>query len=79
MAGIMMWLAHFCTRGEPDIAVDIRVTTEQEGLNGGPVLRNLLLLCNPDAQSSFRTILPGQPGDSLVMLLRLTLGFEVNC
>ncbi len=44
----MMWLAHLCTRGDPDIAVDIRVTQEQEGLR---VLSNLLLFHNPDVQS----------------------------
>ena len=39
-------------RGGPDFALDVWVTKEQEGLKGERVPRNLLLLCNPDAQSS---------------------------
>ena len=39
-------------RGGPDIALDVWVTQEQEGLNGERILSNLLLLHNPDAQSS---------------------------
>ena len=40
------------SRGGPDIALDVWVTQEQEGLKVERLLRNLLLLCNPDAQSS---------------------------
>ncbi len=39
-------------RGGPDIALDVWVTQEQEGLKGERVPRHLLLLCNPDTQSS---------------------------
>ena len=40
------------TRGGLNIALEVWVTKEQEGLKCEPVLRILLLLCNPDAQSS---------------------------
>ena len=43
---------HEMWRGGPDIALDVWVTKEQEGLKGERVLCNLLLLHNPDAQSS---------------------------
>lgn len=39
-------------RGGPDIALDVRVTKKQERVNAILTLRNLLLLPNPDAQSS---------------------------
>ena len=39
-------------RGGPDIALDVWVTQEQEGFAGERVLCHLLLLCNPDIQSS---------------------------
>ncbi len=38
--------------GGPDIALDVWVTQEQEGLKGERHLRSLLLFHNPDAQSS---------------------------
>ena len=39
-------------RGDPDIALDVWVTKEQEGFAGERVLCHLLWLCNPDTQSS---------------------------
>ena len=39
-------------QGGLDIALDVWVTKEQEGLKGRRVLCNLLLLHNPDTQSS---------------------------
>ena len=39
-------------RGGPNIALDVWVTQEQEGLKGEHLLRKLLLLHNPDTQSS---------------------------
>ncbi len=44
-------------RGGPDIALDVWVTKEQEGWKGERVLRNLLLLCNPDTPGSVRASL----------------------
>ena len=38
-------------QGGPDAALSVWVTQEQEGLNSERLLRNLLLLCNPDIQS----------------------------
>ena len=45
-------------RGGPDIALDVWVTQEQEGLKGEPVPQILLGLCNPDTQSSVWATLP---------------------
>ncbi len=42
------------------------MTQEQEGLKGGRHLRNLMLLCNPDAQCSVRATPPVLPGTSLM-------------
>ncbi len=39
-------------RGGPDIALDVWVTKEQEGWQEERLFCNLLLLHNPDAQSS---------------------------
>ncbi len=50
-------------RGGPDIALDVWVTQEQEGLKGERVPRHLLWLCNPDTQSSVWAIPP--PGAEL--------------
>jgi hypothetical protein len=41
-----------------DIALDVWVTDEQEGLISERVLPNLLMLCNPDAQRSVRATPP---------------------
>ena len=34
------------------MVLDVWVTQEQAGLKGGSLLRNILLLCKPDTQSS---------------------------
>ena len=48
-------------RGGPDVALNVWVTQEQEGFRSGPVLRVLVLLCNPDTQSSVWAT-PSLPG-----------------
>ncbi len=49
------------TQGGSDITWDVWVTQEQEGLKAEDVLRNLLLLHNPDAQSSVWATPPIRP------------------
>lgn len=50
---IAQWLvSHLHDLGGTEIALDVWVTQEQEGLKGGRFLRSLLLFHNPDTQSS---------------------------
>ena len=45
-------IIQFGWRGVPDIALDVWVTQDREGLKGERHLHSLLLFHNPDAQSS---------------------------
>ncbi len=56
--------------GGPDIAWDVWVTQEQEGLKGEPFLYILLLLCNPDTQSSVWATPPPTLSTRVLMEIR---------
>ena len=64
-------------RGGPDFALDVWVTKEQEGLKGERVPRNLLLLCNPDAQSSVCAT-PSPKGNTMTQWFYMKDGLEVG-